>query len=80
MQVSFGGQVLSYLAVGSGSGYTIYGADVSSLSGQTGQLLFTAFNNTYAEIDNIQFAVPEPRELFLFGLGALLFGLRRRWS
>jgi hypothetical protein len=80
MQVSFNGSPISYFAIGSGSDYTIYGANISGLAGNTGQLLFTAFNNTYAEIDNIQFspsAVPEPSEFALGALGALLLGFRR---
>jgi len=80
MQVTFNGSPISYSAIGSGSDYTIYGANISGLAGDTGQLLFTAFNNTYAEIDNIQFSpspVPEPSGFALAALGALLLGFRR---
>jgi hypothetical protein len=80
MQVTFNGSAISYFAIGSGSNYTIYGANISGLAGDSGQLLFTAFNNTYAEIDNIQFspsAVPEPSVLGLSALGGLLLGFRR---
>jgi len=80
MQVTFNGSPISYSAIGSGSDYTIYGANISGLAGDTGQLLFTAFNNTYAEIDNIQFstsAVPEPSTLGLSALGGLLLAWRR---
>jgi hypothetical protein len=81
-QVTFNGQNISYSAVGSGANYTIYGADISSYAGQTGQLLFTAPNQTSTLLDNIQFsssAVPEPSEFALSGLGALLLGFRR-WT
>jgi hypothetical protein len=79
MQVTFNGESVPYAAIASGSTYTIYGADISGFEGQTGQLLFTAFNNTYASIDNIQFSdqsVPEPGVFGLFTLGAFLLGWR----
>jgi hypothetical protein len=79
MEVTFNDQLVSYSAIGSGSDYTIYGANISGFAGDTGQLLFTAFNNTYAEIDNIQFSsqfVPEPGEFGLSVLGALVLGWR----
>jgi hypothetical protein len=83
MQVTFNGETVPYSAIGSGSTYTIYGADISGLKGQTGQLLFTAFNNTYAAIDNIQLSdqfIPEPGVSALTALGALLLGWRFvRW-
>jgi hypothetical protein len=81
-QVTFDGQNISYSAVGSGANYTIYGADISNYAGQTGQLLFTALNQTSTLLDNIQFsssAVPEPSEFALSGLGTLLLGLQR-WT
>ena len=85
MQVSLNGTGIPYFAVGSGAGYTVYAADISAFAGQTAQLLFTAFNNTYAEIDNIQFSnqpVPEPTVLGLSLFGTLLvrwrFVRRRR--
>jgi hypothetical protein len=80
MQVTFNGSAISYFAIGSGPNYTIYGANISGLAGDTGQLLFTAFNNTYSEIDDIQFspsAVPEPSVLGLSALGGLLLVWRR---
>jgi hypothetical protein len=79
MQVTFNGESVPYAAIGSGSTYTIYGADISGLEGQTGQLLFTAYNNTYAAIDNIQFSdqpIPEPGAFALCAMGALLAGWR----
>ena len=80
--VSFNGQPLSIvlLGIGSNPNYNIYGADISAFAGQTGQLLFTAPKLTGAIIDNIQFSsstVPEPSELALGALGALLFSFRR---
>jgi hypothetical protein len=81
-QVTFNGQNISYSAVGSAANYTIYGADISSYAGQTGQLLFTAPSQTSTLLDNIQFsssAVPEPSEFVLSGLGALFLGFRR-WT
>jgi hypothetical protein len=81
LQVSFGGQNLSFSAIGTGAGYTIYGANISSYAGQTGQLLFTTPGVASALLDDIQFsttAVPEPSEFALGALGALLLGFRRK--
>lgn len=78
--ISFNGQDLTWLAVSNALNYTLYGADVSMFAGQTGQLLFSAGNNTYAELDNIQFSsvpIPEPSEFALTALGALFLGFRR---
>jgi hypothetical protein len=78
--VSFGGQNLSLVVLGSTPNYNIYGADISAFAGQTGQLLFTAQSGSEDIIDNIQFspsAVPEPSEFALSVLGALLLGFRR---
>jgi len=78
--VSFNGQNLYISAIGSGANYTIYGANIASYAGQTGQLLFTAPVQNAALLDNIQFSsssVPEPSELVLAMLGALLFSFRR---
>lgn len=80
IQVTFNGQNIPYSTVGNGANYTIYGADISSYAGQTGQLLFTAPVLTSALLDNIQFSpspVPEPRAFALGALGALLLGMRR---
>jgi len=86
LQVSLGGQNLSFFAIGAASNYTLYGASVSAFAGQTEQLIFSAINvssglNNWT-IDNIQFSsspVPEPATLGLAALGTGLFaGLRRR--
>jgi hypothetical protein len=79
--ISFNGQNLTWLAVSNALNYTVYGADVSAFAGQTGQLLFSAGNYTYAELDSISFStqpVPEPSELALIVLGTLFFGFRRQ--
>jgi hypothetical protein len=78
--VSFDGQDLSLVAISNALNYTVYGADVSAFAGQTGQLLFSAGNNTFAELDNISFStepVPEPSEIALVALGTLFLALRR---
>ena len=85
MQATFNGQPLDFLVTGSTANYTIYSADISAYAGQTGQLLFNDpyYGGTFggpATLDNIQFsstAVPEPSELALGALGALLLGFRR---
>lgn len=76
--VAFSGEAipLSLLGGGAGSPY-LWGGDVSSYAGQTGELRF--LGDGY--LDFIQFsteAVPEPSVLGLFALGALLFGWRWR--
>ena len=84
MQVTFDGNPLYFSAIGSGSSYTIYGADISAYANQTGELLFTLppyVGN--ASLDNIQFsstAVPEPSTLALSAFGGLLVVWRRRWK
>jgi hypothetical protein len=80
-QTTFNGQVIPLIAIGSGANYTIYGGDISSFAGQTGELRFTALNNGRGLIDNIQFSsqpIPEPSSWALFGVGALLLGFFRR--
>lgn len=78
LQVSFDGQLLSYVAVGTGPNYTIYGADISAYAGQTGQLLFTALPDGTALIDNIQFfSVAEPTTCALMLCGTVLFAAAR---
>lgn len=78
--VSLGGQDLSFSAIGTGSDYTLYGANISGFAGLTENLMFSAtqvssgLNNW--NIDNIQFSpalVPEPSALGLAALGGLFF-------
>jgi hypothetical protein len=78
--VSFKGQTLSLIQAGATTHYNIYEADISGFAGQTGQLLFTAPPGYWDTIDNIQFSsipVPEPSEIALAVMGALVLGLRR---
>ncbi len=80
MDVTFNGEVIPYLPIGSGSHYTIYGANFAPFAGQFGELRFTAFNNTYAAVDNIQFSalpVPEPARIAFAGLVAAMLVVRR---
>ena len=85
--VTLGGQTLFLTSLGTGANYTLYGANVSEWAGQTVPLAFTVFgenphqNDEYLYLDAIQFStqsIPEPSELALAALGALLLGLRRR--
>ena len=48
LQVTFNGQNISFSAIGNGANYTIYGANIASYAGQTGQLLFTSPVNSNA--------------------------------
>jgi hypothetical protein len=69
--ITFGGHVLSFVTIDATPNYTIWGADVSAYSGQTGQLLFNAPWESAGLLDNIQFSstsVPEPSVFNLFGV------------
>ena len=82
LQITFGGQPLSFNATGGAPNYDIYKADISAFAGQTGELLFTLppFVSD-ARLDNIQFSsspVPEPSTLALSALGGLLLAWRWR--
>src|ERR1035438_4571999 len=71
VDVTFNGQTIPYVSIGSGSNYTIYGGDISAFAGQTGQLSFSG-NGGY--LDNIQFSdqrIPEPGIFGLFVLCTL---------
>ena len=77
--VSLAGQTLSLVPLVTGPNYTLYGADISSLAGQSGALTITALAapNTTASFDSFVFSsmpVPEPRVFGLAALGALLVG------
>jgi hypothetical protein len=81
--VTLGGQQLSLTPLASGTSYTLYGADIHALAGQTAELDFTVraerphVNNQYLFLDSIQFSnqpVPEPSIFGLSALGALLLG------
>ena len=82
--VSFNGQNLALTLLGSNPNYNIYGTDISSYAGQTGQLLFTSYSSQvggqWDSVDNIQFSatpVPEPNSLGLFALGGLIVAWRQ---
>jgi hypothetical protein len=82
MQVTFDGQSLSLIQLGSAPGYQIVGADISAFAGQTGELRFLMMTNPQfglmSYLDNIQFStspIPEPSTIGLFTLG----GLFLRW-
>jgi hypothetical protein len=85
--VTLGGQTLALTPLGSGTNYSLYGADINSWGNQTAELAFTVFAqqphqaNFYLSLDSIQFStqsIPEPSGLALFGVGALLLGFFRR--
>jgi len=81
LQVSFNGMPLSCQDIGDSQNYTIWGADISTYAGQTGQLLFKAPWQTEALLDNIQFSssqIPEPSALSCFTMGVLLLLIQKR--
>jgi hypothetical protein len=75
-QVFFANQQIPLSVLGSTSTYKIYGGDISTFAGQTGQLLIQG----NGLLDNIQFSsspIPEPTAFALATLGGLLLGFRR---
>jgi len=84
--VSFSGEHLRPIPLSSGPNYTLYGADISAFSGETGELKFTALSYTTHPnnilLDSIVFSpvpVPEPVPLALLGLALGLPLLWRRF-
>jgi hypothetical protein len=81
--VSLGGQNVSFSAISTGPGYTLYSGDISAFAGQTEQLTFSTplGVKNYWKIDDIQFSsrsIPEPSTLGLLALGALAIAWRSR--
>lgn len=82
--VSLNGQVLPLTMLASYSTHHLYGADITSFSGQSMELRFVAFANPDGRLndlflDDIQFldvAIPEPSVLGLLLLGSLAVGWR----
>lgn len=79
LRVSFAGQQIPLVNLGTGAGtsinYNIVGADVSAFAGQTGLLELRGVGY----LDFIQFSnqpIPEPSTVGLFAFGALLLGWR----
>ena len=85
-QVSLNGQPLTLTSLFVTNGYTLYGADISTLAGITGELRFTAFPleppfQGALYLDSIEFStqvIPEPSAIGLFALGGFLLGWRLR--
>jgi hypothetical protein len=82
--VSFNGNNLAPIELGTGANYILYGADISPYAGQTGSLEFTCdFTGTGASwlgLDDIAFStsdVPEPTTLALIFLGGATLASRR---
>jgi len=85
LSVSLNGQNLNYLALSTGSNYTLYGADVSAFAGQIATLAFSSLftipaGSGVVALDNIQFSsspVPEPGVIGLSAFGGLFLAWRR---
>ena len=76
--VRFADQLIPLSVLESAPSYVIWGGDISSFAGQTGELRFQGSRR----FDNIIFSpepIPEPNLFGLFGLGALLLGWRFAW-
>ncbi|HEV2319751.1 MAG TPA: PEP-CTERM sorting domain-containing protein [Verrucomicrobiae bacterium] len=82
--VFLGGQALSYSVLSEGPNYNVYGANIpGDLAGQTEALSFECqgVGSGLVRLDNIVFSpasVPEPLELALMGMGAIVHGLSSR--
>ena len=72
LQVTLGGQRLSYSLLSQGSGYSVYGVNIpAAMAGQTETLTFDIEGPAQSLLDNIQFStmgVPEPSEWALIGV------------
>jgi hypothetical protein len=83
--VSFDGNDLTPVALGSGANYTLYGVDIAAYEGQTCSLEFTALytdgRSSGFGLDDIVFSQmilsPEPNIAALTAIGGLLFGARK---
>jgi hypothetical protein len=84
LEVTLGGQALSYSALTASPGYTIYGANIpTDMDGQVEELSFLCQGGGSGQVvlDNIEFSpmsVPEPSESALIGLGTILLRFCRR--
>jgi hypothetical protein len=82
MEVSFAGNPLPFCQIASGPNYGIYGVDVRTLAGASGELRFSALPMAPGvvggvRLDNIHFSnepIPEPTTVGLLVIGALLLG------
>lgn len=78
--VSFAGNALSLVELSNEGAYKVYGADISTYSGQTGELKFeltTGYWGSYATLDQIAFstvAVPEPSTMGIIGCAVVALG------
>ncbi len=80
--VSFDGNNLSPVAIGTGPNYTVYGVNISSYAnGQPATLefsaLYTGLGLSMLGLDDITFVTPEPSIVALTAIGGLLFGARK---
>jgi hypothetical protein len=83
LQVSFNGQSLSPVALGTTPSYTRWGIDISPYAGQSGELRFAVPWLTTSMLDGIRFSsspVPEPSVLSLSLLGFVLVPAITRWA
>ena len=85
--VTLGDQTLSLTVLGTGTNYTLYGANVSQWAGQTADLAFTELaenphrDDQYLVLDAIQFSpepIPEPSVIGLFSISGLYLCWRMR--
>lgn len=82
LEVAFGGQIIPFFPLTSGSNFTVYGGDISAFAGATGELRFTerpiSWPFAKAYLDDIEFSpnpIPEPSGLLLWLLSSALLSL-----
>ncbi len=83
LQVTLGGQSLSFSTISEDPDYTVYGANIQAdMDGQEEALTFiNSEDGAGVLIDDIQFSpsvAPEPGEMTLIGLGAVLLYISKR--
>jgi hypothetical protein len=75
--VTFSGQPIPLVMLGSTSTYTIFGGDIAAFANQTGELRFQGAGLLDAiQFSNLPLPTPEPSVFGLSALGALLLGWR----
>jgi len=82
LDVLMGTQIVPIGAIGTGSNYTLYGANISAWADDSEQITFAALGDSSEannwNIDDISFSdVPEPSTVALTAIGGLLFGARK---
>ena len=82
LQVTFAGNLIPIVQMGTTANYSIYGGNIAAYAGQTGALPFTdvSVGSAPLRLDDIQFSaqsIPEPGAFGVLALGGLIIQFRR---